>query len=297
MASWQMNIVAAFTRFAYQRKFISEEAGLRTLARPKGPSEPPSAIMRRYGVSTSRTHGFDLHRVRPSGPDTGVTVIYLHGGAYTSEIVSQHWSLIGHIAARTGHEVAVPIYGLAPDHQGLAALSFVTAVIADLVAEGRRCYLAGDSAGGGLALLAAQAVSGEAGGVAGLTAIAPWLDLSISNPEVDLIEPHDPWLRRPGLRPMAASWAGSLSLQDPRLSPLFGDLSCLPPLQVLVGTRDITLADSRLLRDRLPSSVPLTYHEEPGALHVYPLLPVPEARPGREAIVTHIQSTTRLTHP
>jgi monoterpene epsilon-lactone hydrolase len=289
-----MTVVAAFTRLAYQRRFTTEEAGLRTLARPKGSSGPPSAILKGFEVSTTRDHGFDLHRVRPHGPDTGVTVVYLHGGAYTSEIVRQHWSLIAFIAGRTGHEVAVPIYGLAPAHQGLAALEFVTGVIAAETARGRRCYLAGDSAGGGLALLAAQAAGGESGGVAGVTAIAPWLDLSISNPEVDLVEPHDPWLRRPGLRPLAAAWAGDTPLQDPRLSPLFGDLSRLPPLQILVGTRDITLPDCRLLRDRLPQSVRLTYHEQEGAVHVYPLLPVPEARPGRQAILDHITSTT---HP
>ncbi|MEV4282948.1 alpha/beta hydrolase [Actinoplanes xinjiangensis] len=350
MTSWQMSVVAAFTRLAYQRRFTTEAAGLRTLARPKGPSRPPSAILQGYAVSTTRDHGFDLHRVRPHGPDTGVTVIYLHGGAYTSEIVRQHWSLVAFIAARTGHEVAVPIYGLAPHHHGLEALEFVTAVIGAETARGRRCYLAGDSAGGGLALLAAQAtyhpvgaptaptgaptdpadppatpgsapglvsssasgsapsrVSGSApgsagvapgsapggsGGVVGVTAMAPWLDLSISNPEVDAVEPHDPWLRRPGLRPLAAAWAGEVPLQDPRLSPLFGDLTRLPPLQILVGTRDITLPDCRLLRDRLPPSVPLTYHEEPGAVHVYPLLPVPEARPGRQAIIDHIAATT-----
>jgi acetyl esterase/lipase len=394
MTSWQMSVVAAFTRLAYQRRFRTEEAGLRSLARPKGPSGPPSAILKGYAVSTTRDHGFDLHRVRPPGPDTGVTVIYLHGGAYTSEIVRQHWSLVAFIAARTGHEVVVPIYGLAPAHHGLEALAFVTAVIAAEASRGRRCYLAGDSAGGGLALLAAQAAgrdpstraastraastraastrgasdavptaadpgtarggsgsavgvaggpaavprpaaipdpraavpgsaavgigdgvagledgvagvghgasgAGDAGGefeaVVGVTVIAPWLDLSISNPEVDKVEPYDPWLRRPGLRPLAAAWAGGVPLQDPRLSPLFGDLTRLPPLQILVGTRDITLPDCRLLRDRLPSTVPLTYHEQPGAVHVYPLLPVPEARAGRQAIIDHIAATT--THP
>ncbi|WP_433788454.1 alpha/beta hydrolase fold domain-containing protein [Actinoplanes sp. CA-252034] len=292
MTSWQMSAVAAFVRLTRRRNYETEQAGLRNLARPKGPSQPPAAIRRRFAVSTTRDHGFDVHRVRPHGDDTGMTVIYLHGGAYTSEIVRQHWSLIDHIADGTGHEVAVPIYGLAPAHHGLQALELVTAVIAAETARGRRCYLAGDSAGGGLALLAAQAVAGTAGGVAGVTAIAPWLDLSISNPEVDRVEPHDPWLRRPGLRPLADAWAGGIQLQDPRLSPLFGDLTRLPPLQILVGTRDITLPDCRLLRDRLPSSVPLTYHEERGAVHVYPLLPVPEARAGRHAIIAHIRAST-----
>ena len=341
VASWQMGVVAGFVRLAYQRRFRTEEAGLRTLARPKGASAPPKSLMRAYDVSTTRDHGFDLHRIRPGAADTGVTVLYLHGGAYTSEIVRQHWGLAGWLAKRTGHEVAVPVYGLAPAHRGLAALEFVTAVIAAEFAGGRRVYLAGDSAGGGLALLAAQAVGGgtlpgvrtasglrgvpgfqgapgfrdatgfqgatgsqdalggpeadgAAGRIVGVTAIAPWLDLSISNPEVDLIEPHDPWLKRPGLRPIAASWAGDVNLQDPRLSPIFGDLSVLPPTQILVGTRDITVADCRLLRDRMPPDVPLTYHEEPGAIHDYPLLPVPEARAGRRAIADHIDRTVGL---
>ncbi len=281
-----MTMVAAFTRLVYQRRFASAEAGHRILARPKGPSAPPRAFIRRYGVGTTRDHGFDLHRLGRS--QTGVTVVYLHGGAYTNEIVGAHWSFVAHLHERTGHDVVVPIYGLAPAHQGLAALEFVTAVIAAEVAAGRRVYLAGDSAGGGLALLAAQAT----GGVAGLTAIAPWLDLSMANPEVDALEPSDPWLRRAGLRPVAAAWAGDLPLTDPRLSPLHGDLTVLPPTQILVGTRDITMPDCRLLRDRIPPSVPLTYHEEEGALHVYPLLPVPEARAGRAAVLTHLQETT-----
>ncbi|SDT00950.1 alpha/beta hydrolase fold domain-containing protein [Actinoplanes derwentensis] len=293
MASWQMNVVAAFTRLAYQRGFATEQAGRRILARPKRPSAPPKSITRRYDVSTTHDHGFDLHRVRTGPSGTGVTVVYLHGGAYTNEIVGPHWSLIAHLADRTGHEVAVPIYGLAPAHHALQALEFVTAVITAEVARGRRVYLAGDSAGGGLALLAAQAAGGPAGGVAGLTAIAPWLDLSMANPEVDALEPSDPWLRRAGLRPLAAAWAGDVALTDPRVSPLYGDLAILPPTQILVGTRDITMPDCRVLRDRIPQSVPLTYHEQEGAVHVYPLLPVPEARQGRLAVTDHIRQATR----
>ncbi|MBG0564463.1 alpha/beta hydrolase [Actinoplanes aureus] len=286
MASWQMRGVAVFTRLAYRRKFGTEAAGHRTLARAKGPSAPPSALTRRFDVTRDSVQGFDVYRVRSRPADDKPVVIYLHGGAYTSEIVAEHWSLIGHIADRTGYEVHVPIYGLSPHHTGLQALELVTGIVRDLARAGRRCYLAGDSAGGGLALLAAQATPGD---VAGLTLLAPWLDLTMSNPGIDAIEPYDPWLARPGLRPLAAAWAGGLALDDPRLSPIYGDLDHLPPLQVLVGTRDITLADCRTLRDRLPARVPLTYHEEPGALHVYPLLPVPEAKAGRRAIVEHIR--------
>ena len=292
MPSWQMHVVAAYARLVFRRRFATEAGGRRTLARPKGRSAPPRALTRRYDVGHARPHGFDVWTVR-SRAATGSSgaVVYLHGGAYTSEIVRQHWSLVAHLAARTGHDVHVPIYGLSPAYDGLQALDLVTATIGDLTRQGRRCYLAGDSSGGGLALLAAQAVGGQAGGVAGLTVVAPWLDLSVSNPEVDAVEPHDPWLARPGLRPLAEAWAAGLPLRDPRLSPLFGDLDRLPPLQVLVGTRDITLPDCRALRDRLPAGAPLTYHEEAGAIHVYPLLPVPEARAGRRMIVEHVRAT------
>ncbi|BBH71758.1 esterase [Actinoplanes sp. OR16] len=279
MVSWQMNGVAHVMRLVYRRKFVTEAAGIRTLRRPKGPSAPPKSLRRRWNVTSSRVQGFDVHRIGKAER----AIVYLHGGAYTSEIVSQHWSLVDHLAARTGFEVHVPIYGLSPKHHGLEALALVTEVVRGL---GKPCYLVGDSAGGGLAMLAAQQ---EPDLISGFTMIAPWLDLTMSNPGIDEIEPHDPWLCRAGLRPIADAWTGGLALDDPRLSPIHGDLGGLPPAQILVGTRDITLPDCRLLRSKLGAN--LTYHEQEGAIHVYPLLPVPEAKAGRRAVVEHIRAT------
>ncbi|GAA3350597.1 alpha/beta hydrolase [Amorphoplanes nipponensis] len=286
--------MAAFVRVAYKRRFATAAAGHRLLAKAKGRSAPPPGIRKRCAVAHRQVNGRDVYILRSrraTGPSEHA-VVYLHGGAYTSEIVKEHWALIAHLAEQTGYDVHVPIYGLAPQHQALAALDLTRKVIADLAAEGRRSYLAGDSAGGGLALLTAQAFAGDPNRpVAGLTAIAPWLDLTMSNPAIPAVERVDPWLTRAGLHPIAAAWAGEVPLTDPRLSPLYGPLDDLPPLQLLVGTRDITLPDCRALRDRVPAGTPLTYHEEPGAIHVYPLLPVPEAKAGRAAIVDHIRKT------
>lgn len=294
MSSWQMKGVAAFIRLAYHRRYATEAAGRALLAKSKGTSAPPRGIRRRCVVVRRQVNGRDVYVVRArraTGPSEH-SVVYLHGGAYTSEIVKEHWALVAYLAERAGFDVHVPIYGLAPRHQALAALGLATEVIAELTAAGGRCYLAGDSAGGGLALLAAQAYAGDPGRpVAGLTTIAPWLDLTMSNPGIPAVERVDPWLTRAGLHPIAASWAGGVPLTDPRLSPLYGRLDDLPPLQILVGTRDITLPDCRALRDRVGPGTPVTYHEEPGAIHVYPLLPVPEAKPGRTAIVEHIRKS------
>jgi monoterpene epsilon-lactone hydrolase len=293
MASWQMKGVAAFVRVAYKRRFATEAAGQALLAKAKGPSAPPPGIRKRCVVAHRQVNGRDVYVVRarraPTGPSEH-SIIYLHGGAYTSEIVKEHWALIAYLAEQTHQDVHVPSYGLAPQHQALEALDLATKLITDLAAGGGRCYLVGDSSGGGLALLAAQAVAADPGRpVVGLTTIAPWLDLTMSNPGIPAVERTDPWLSRAGLRPIAASWAADVPLTDPRVSPIHGPLEGLPPLQVLVGTRDITLPDCRLLRDRVAPGTALTYHEEPDAIHNYPLLPVPEAKAGRAAIVEHIR--------
>ena len=127
-------------------------------------------------------------------------------------------------------------------------------------------------------------------GIAGLLLIAPWLDLAMTNPEVDEIEPTDPWLTRAGLHPIARSWAGDLSVDDPRVSPLHGDLADLPPVEVWVGTRDITLPDCRELGARMPSSASFALHVEDGAIHDYPLLPAPEGRAARREIADRVSA-------
>ncbi len=300
--SWQMRVVAGVVRTTRRRSYLTEAGGEKMLRRPKGPANPPASLLGRLAVTANRLSGFDVYAVRrrvegTSGPP-GPAVVYLHGGAYVSQIVRQQWSLVGDLARASGAEVLVPLYGLAPDHDALEAHALLSEVLGGLAAAGRTAYLLGDSAGGGLALAAAQqAAVDHPGIVEGVTAIAPWLDLGITNPDVARLERVDPWLARPGLLPVARAWAGDLPLDDPRVSPLFGDLGVLPPVDVWVGTRDITLADCRLLRDRLPASVPLRYTEEPGALHVYPLLPVPEGRDARRRIVDRITTAVRGSPP
>ena len=148
----------------------------------------------------------------------------------------------------------------------------------------------GDSAGGNLALVLAQGHPHD-GTLAGLTLIAPWVDVGMGNPAIDAVEPHDPWLTRAGMLPIASHWAAGRALTDPVVSPLYGDLAVLPPTLVLVGTRDICRPDCERLRELAPATVDLTLHVEPGSPHDYPLLPTPEGRRAREAISEHVLRT------
>ncbi len=286
-----MRVVALQVRLTRKKRYATPEAGTAFLHSVKGPSRPPRDALRACEVTTRRVRGVEVHVVRRpgAGAPTAGAVVYLHGGAYTNEIVEQQWAFVAHLARRAGAEVHVPIYGLAPHHTAAEAVDLVGDVVADLVADGRRVVLCGDSAGGGLALVAAQQASPAVRDrLGGLLLVAPWVDLTMANPEIEAVEPTDPWLTRAGLHPIAASWAGDLGVDDPRVSPLFGPLTDLPPVEVWVGTRDITLPDCRELGRRIPADSGFTLHVEDGAIHDYPLLPTPEGRRARREIAARV---------
>ena len=289
MASWQTHAVCVYLRVTRKKRYRTTEAGLRSMADGIPAAPLPDELHDRTSVAPLA--GGELVTVRPAdGIVAGAgAVVYLHGGAFVNGIQPQHWSLVGHLADSTHREVHVARYPLAPEHDVTHAEAFLTA-LHDRFAPDGPLHVIGDSAGGTLTLLLGQAHVGE-GTIAGLTLIAPWLDLSMTNPAVDLVEPHDPWLTRAGMRPIAAHWVAGRALTDPTVSPLYGDLTGLPPTLVLVGSRDICRPDCDRLVELAPSSVDLTLHVEDGSPHDYPLLPTPEGRRARQAITEHVLRT------
>jgi epsilon-lactone hydrolase len=291
VVSWQMSAIAAYLRLTRKSRFATASRGAARLTEPKGSSAPPAKLTRRCDVTREAVEAFGVYTVRPkqdSGQRLSATVVYLHGGAYVSEIQPQHWALIAELAIELGCRVVVPIYGLAPAHTAEEAVTLMHSVLGSATAHGPT-YLVGDSAGGGLALSAAlswQAVGGPK--LQGLTLIAPWLDLSLSNPAIASVEPSDPWLSTSGLAVCAEAWRGPFDVNDPRVSPIYGTLADVPPIDLYVGDRDVMVSDCRLLRDRIPAER-LGYNEEPGAVHVYPLLPAPEGRAARRQLIAHIR--------
>lgn len=249
--------------------------------KPKSSPEPPTSLAAKHAVTCRTVEGFANYTVAPRSGTSERAVLYLHGGSYISEISSQHWALIGTLVD-AGVRVEVPIYGLAPHHTYREAYTFVTAVYQELLADvdAGSVAVAGDSAGAGIALGFTQGL--QPAGLPRpdrLVLISPWLDLTLSNPEIPRLERHDPWLSRAGLLEAGSAWAGGDDPADFRLSPLNGPMAGLPPMSVYVGTRDILFPDVLKLRD-LASAAGVSFHltVAPGAFHVYVLAPVPEGR-------------------
>lgn len=186
----------------------------------------------------------------------------------------------------------MPLYGLGPQHTYREAYPFVTEVYRELLAEvdASAVTVAGDSAGGGLALGFAQTLA-EAGlpQPRRLVLLSPWLDLTLSHPDLPALEPRDPWLNIDGTVEAGKAWAGGDDPIQPRLSPINGELGGLAPMEVYVGTAELCLPDVLLLQERgAAAGAALEVTVCPGAVHVYPLVPAPEGRSAAKRIVEEI---------
>jgi epsilon-lactone hydrolase len=291
MASLQMRAVSAALRLTRKPRMATAERARKRMAAPKGPADPPAKLRKRHDVSSRQVGGFPCHTVAPRGRRAERAAVYLHGGAYISEISPQHWALISQLAD-AGVRVEVPSYGLAPQYTYRDAYPFLTAVYRQLLADvdASAVTLVGDSAGGGLALGFGQTLLGtDLPQPRRLVLISPWLDLTLSHPDLPAVELRDPWLSSVGLAEAARSWAGGDDPTDPRLSPGNGPLAGLAPVDVYVGTREICLPDVLRLQDRgVTEDVKLQVTVCEGAVHVYPLVPAPEGRVAAREIVASI---------
>ena len=277
------------------RPFTSAEGARERIAqralRPH-PYGPPRWLRRDVVVSAGRWRGWPLYTLVPRAGGARGSTVYVHGGGWVHEVAPQHWHLAAQVAAQARTTVLLPIYPLVP--HGTAGE--VVPGVADLVLAARGEHggacLAGDSAGGQIALSAALLLRDEHRVVLPRTVlISPALDLSLTNPEIDLVEPHDPWLGREGTRVLADRWRGELPLDDPRVSPLAADPRGLGPLTVFTATRDITNPDTRLLVERARAArVDVELHEERGLVHVHPLTPTPEGRAARAVLVERLRA-------
>jgi epsilon-lactone hydrolase len=201
-------------------------------------------------VDTPSVHGW---WVRPAAPERDGVIVYLHGGGYIAGSAKAYRGLASQLASRTLRSVLVLDYPLAPEATVPAAPDAVIAAYDWLRASGNeRIAFVGDSAGGGLALVTlARLAHGPrpSAAVAGVV-FSPWVDLAFTGASMKDQRIQDPVLSYGALQKGAGMYLGKADPRDPLASPLFGDLSGLPPLLIQVGTDERLLDDARQYADR-----------------------------------------------
>ncbi len=258
------------------------DAHLADLALNPAGHAPPPGVDRLVRVSLRTVAGWPVYRVTPRRRSSAGAVVYLHGGGWIHEITARQWWFAARTAAATGRTLTVPIYPLAPTGHAADVVERVADLVETLPTP---VALLGDSAGATIAVAAAAILRDRGRTADRLVLVSPAFDLSFTDPELARIEPTDPWLAVPGLLVAADLWRRELPVDDPRVSPLHGNLRGLPPVTMFSGTRDIVNADAKAFgRRAADAGVAVTLHEAPAMIHDYPLLPTPEGRRARTQI-------------
>ena len=223
---------------------------------------------------------------RSDASDDGV-LLYLHGGGYVIGSPNSHRHLVANLSAESGLQGLLVDYRLAPEHPFPAAVEDALSVYASLLTHGyepEQVAVAGDSAGGGLviAMMLAAKDANLPQPSAGIC-ISPWTDLTQTADSFSNNAEVDPTVSKQSLDDFAELYIADEDIKNPYASPLFGDLTGLPPLLVQVGSIEVLLDDSTALVERAKASgVSATLEVWEEMIHVwhryYPLL-----REGREA--------------
>ncbi|WP_022906762.1 alpha/beta hydrolase fold domain-containing protein [Curtobacterium sp. B18] len=269
--------------------FLTEAGAIeevRKLALTPTPCGPPKHLRRDVTVTVRREGPHPVYTVTPSKTTATGHVIYVHGGGWVHEISRQHWALIAQIAAEANTTVTVPIYDLLPHGNAGSAHDLVVTLFQQASEHDNDVRLAGDSAGGQIALSAALTLRDQGHTSIRTVLLSPALDLTFSNPQIPVVLPTDPWLGIDGGRYLGNLWAGDLPVEDPRVSPLNGDFARLGPMMILTGTHDVLNPDAHLLvTNARAAGVQVTVVERRNAIHVFPLLPTRPSATARSRIV------------
>ncbi|MGW0020009.1 alpha/beta hydrolase fold domain-containing protein [Rhodococcus sp. NPDC003382] len=243
--------------YPMQRRLLGLAAPIQTL--PKG------TVVRKITLA-----GRPAERITVGATERRTAVLYLHGGAFTTCSPATHRSLAAHLAAATASAVYVLDYRLAPEHPYPAALDDAVAAYLELVTahgvDAASTPIAGDSAGGGLAVAAALRLTDRHGVTpAALGLLSPWVDPGSRAVPFD----RDTVLSTGWLFPSAEAYLGDGDPADPGYAPMHADLRPLPPTLIHVGTTEVFYPQVTEFARRLRAAgVDVQVTEQPRLWHV-----------------------------
>lgn len=216
--------------------------------------------------------------------ETAGTLIYLHGGAYAVCSPGTHRQVTGGFARR-GFRVFAPDYRLAPEHSYPAALDDTVAVYRGLLDSGaapRDIALAGESAGGGLALALLVRLRDEGLPLPCAAALfSPWGDLALEGESLRTNDARDPMFHSHHAAWVASLYVGDADPRHPHVSPVHAEYTGLPPLLIHVGDTELLLDDARRIAAKARrAGVPVAFTVWRDVVHGWQLLAaiLPEAR-------------------
>ncbi len=239
----------------------------------------------------------DAECLKPINYDPNKVILYLHGGGYVIGSPHTHRNLAGKIAKGTNMNCLVIDYRKAPEHPFPAALDDAFHAYKFLLDyrnyDAEDIIVIGDSAGGGLAI-ALQFLLREQDlpKPRALVLLSPYLDLTQGGRSVIRNAKNDRFLDVFEMRKWAQLYAAEYDLKDPLISPLFGDLTGLPPILVQASTSEVLYNDAtRFVSRARKVGVRVTFQTWKGLIHWWHMFGgMPEAKEAIDKIVSFINA-------
>jgi len=251
-------------------------------------------------VSIKKVNINDIAANWISAPESNLNniILYLHGGGYVEGSLASHQDLAMRIARASKSRVLLIDYRLAPEHPFPAALEDAVMCYRWLLEKEKippnKIIIAGDSAGGGLTLCTLIKLRDE--GIllpVAAVCLSPWTDLAITGDSMKEDAKLDPWLKPSELYFMAELYIGDNDPKNPFISPLYGELSGLPPILIHVGSAEILKSDStRFAEKAKKAGVDITIEIWDEMIHVFQAFAdwAPEGQEAINKIGEYIQS-------
>ena len=271
-------------------KFLYSEAADAYIAEKAESNKEPVVIKKaKFGISLrEEKYGALQAFIYNDQEHAKQTVFYFHGGAYINQPNNQQTTMAARTAKETGCKVVLMVYPKEPVYTCEQAYKQCMDYYLEHVKKydcGKIVFM-GDSAGGGLALGLAEVLhTGNHPEPEELILISPWVDVSMTNPDMPAYLKKDPMLGIDGCRRMGEVWAGDLPLDDSRVSPLYGDVKGLCPVTMTVGTWEVLYPDIMLMAEKFEKEgVSLNLITGERMIHCWPIIPVQEAKAAQAVI-------------
>lgn len=259
-----------------------EKRALKQIPDP-GKKLPPNNIRRSFKVIFQNINGHSLVTYESKKKVTDKHIIFLHGGAYIFKTFNAHWRLTKKIVRKTFIRMSHLDFPLAPEYNYRDTFKMIHQayeLIVKKYPEDDFIFM-GDSAGGGLALAFTQKLIKEKHPKLPVKIIllSPWLDISLSNPEIKKQEDSDHILSLKMLKYAAMKYSNGDKQHQYLISPINGDLTKLPPAMVFFGTEELFCADCKKFKSIINShDHNIIFREYQKMQHDWGIFPIPESR-------------------
>lgn len=238
-------------------------------------AKPPITTVLKYTIKEEKFMNRKVFIMKSKENDdlSNKYIFYLHGGAYVMEATYKHWQFLEDIVDQTGMTLILPDYPLAPQNTYKDVFEMIVPLYKEVIQEyGKENVIAmGDSAGAGILLGLLEQMGLEKFSQPYKTILlSPWLDVRMTNPEIDIVQKVDPVLIKEALKATGKAYAGEDGMESFLVNPILGPLETLENLTIYTGTYDILNPDVHIFMNLAKEvNLKVDLREKEKAIHIW----------------------------